>query len=247
VDVPAEQVRFRCGGINHMNWVLAFSRDGEDLYPRLRRAMEDPAIYSRDKVRFEILRRFGCFVTESSEHMAEYVPYFIPHESLIEKLDIPIREYVHRCEQILDVYAKHKALASSDEPLELHRSAEYCSQIIHSIATGQPRVIYGNVQNRGLIPNLPDGCCVEVPCLVDRNGMQPCHVGELPPQLAALNRANVSVQELAVRAALEKRRDHAYHACLLDPNAAAVLTMDQIVAMVDDLIAAHGPDLAYLA
>ncbi|MFQ6048638.1 MAG: alpha-glucosidase/alpha-galactosidase, partial [Phycisphaerae bacterium] len=179
-------------------------------------------------------------------HMAEYVPYFIQHAGLIERMDIPIRAYVRACQRILAKYEQHKALARNAEPLELHRSVEYGSQIIHSMQTGQPRVIYGNVPNGGLISNLPADCCVEVPCLVDRNGIQPCRVGELPPQLAALNRTNINVQELAVRAALEKRREHVYQACLLDPNASSSLPMDRIVAMVDEMIAAHSQYLDYL-
>jgi alpha-galactosidase len=193
-------------------------------------------------VRFEVFKRFGYFVTESSEHFSEYVPWFIKtnRPDLLERHRVPIDEYLRRCEaQIANWEREREALEGSSEPLPIRRSAEYGSYIIHSLETGQPRVIYGNVPNRGLIDNLPDGCCVEVPCLVDKNGVQPTHIGTLPPQLAALMRTNVNVQELTVEAVLSGKREHVYHAAMLDPHTAAALDLEQIHDLVDDLLEAH--------
>ena len=171
IGAPYEEIRFQCAGINHMAWVHDFRWNGEDAYPLLFRAMDDPDIYERDKVRFEIMRRFGCFVTESSEHMSEYVPYFIKSPDLVDELDIPIREYVKRCDDILEEFEATKALADRGGPVEVKRSLEYASVIIEAHQTGVPAVIWGNVENTGLIDNLPLGCCVEVPVLIDGHGM----------------------------------------------------------------------------
>ncbi|MEA3345002.1 MAG: alpha-glucosidase/alpha-galactosidase [Chloroflexota bacterium] len=263
IGVPLEEIAFLAGGINHQNWLLRFERDGGDLYPRLRKVMEDPQVYMKDKVRFELFRRLGYFPTESSEHNAEYVPYFIQHEELIEELDIPIDEYIRRSEVNLQIFERTWEMLRSGELFDIHAlakyaapispdyaafisgefasvSPEYAPLIIHSLETGQPRVIYGNVENTGLIPNLPQSCCVEVPCLVDKTGITPCYVGEIPPQCAALNRVCINVQEMAVRAALEGNREHVYHAVMLDPLASSILTLDDIWAMTDELIEAHG-------
>jgi len=190
-------------------------------------------------VRAELFRRLGYYVTESSEHNAEYNAHFIPHAGLIEKFNIPIDEYIRRSEDNLKEFEATRAKLLRGESFEITRSAEYASLIIHSLETGQPRVIYGNVRNDHLIDNLPDGCCVEAPCLVDRNGLQPTRVGPLPPQLAAMDRPHIAVQELAVRAALEGKREHVYHAVMLDPLVAAVMPLDKIWAMTDELLAAH--------
>ena len=238
--LPYEEVTYLGAGINHLAFILRFRHKGEDAYPLLRQALEDGRIPPDDLVRAELFRRLGYFVTESSEHNAEYSPYFIPHEGLIEKYNIPIDEYIRRSEENLVEFEEIRAGLLRGDPFEIERSAEYASLIIHSMLTGQARVIYGNVRNTGLIENLPQGCCVEVPCLVDRNGVQPTHIGLLPPQLAAMMRPQISVQELAVRAALEGKREYVYQAAMFDPLAAAVLTIDQIWAMVDEMIAAHG-------
>ena len=239
IGAPYEEIRFQCAGINHMAWVHDFRWNGEDAYPLLFRAMDDPDIYERDKVRFEIMRRFGCFVTESSEHMSEYVPYFIKSPDLVDELDIPIREYVKRCDDILEEFEATKALADRGGPVEVKRSLEYASVIIEAHQTGVPAVIWGNVENTGLIDNLPLGCCVEVPVLIDGHGMHPCHSGSLPPQLAALNRTNIHVQEQAVIAALEKSRKAVDYAVMLDPHTASILSMDRSVDMVTEMLAAH--------
>lgn len=243
LGVPVEEMVYECAGINHIAWMLRLEADGGDLYPRLFAAMEEPEIYAKDRVRFELMRRFGYFVTESSEHNAEYTPYFLRDDDLISRYDVPVDEYVRRSEQNMADYAetRRKLLAGEDFPLE--RSVEYGSLIIHSLTTGESRTIYGNVENTALIPNLPDGCCVEVPVLVNGTGLLPVHAGELPPQLAAMCAPHTAVQNLTVRAALEGNREHVYHAAMLDRHTASVLSLDAIAAMVDDLIVAHGDAL----
>ena len=242
VGVPYDEVTYLGAGVNHQAWILRFERDGEDLYPRLDAAIDrDPEL--RRRVRVELYRRFGYFPTESSEHSAEYLPWFLRSDDMIERFRVPVDEYVRRSEENLELYDEMRRKLAAGEPFEIERSLEYASLIIHAMASGEPQVIYGNVANDGLIANLPAGACVEVPCLVDRNGVQPTAVGPLPPQLAALNRTFLNVCELTVRAALEERREHVYHAALLDPNAAATLSPEAIHALVDDLIAAHGDAL----
>ena len=194
-------------------------------------------------MRVEIYRRFGYFPTESSEHSSEYLPWFLRDDAMVDQFRVPVDEYVRRSEENLRLYDEERQQLATGGAFEIERSLEYASLIVHSILTGEPRVIYGNVANEGLIENLPRGACVEVPCLVDGNGVQPTAVGALPPQLAALNRTFLNVCELTVRAALEGRRDHVEHAALLDPNAAGTLSPERIVALVDDMIAAHGDAL----
>ena len=194
-------------------------------------------------VRYEVFKRLGYFVTESSEHFSEYVPWFIKRDrpDLIEKYNVPLDEYIRRCEnQIAGWERMRKDLEDPNTQIPVRRSHEYGSGIIHSIETGTTRVINGNVPNDGLIDNLPDGCCVEVPCLVDKNGVQPTAIGALPPHLAALMRTNINVQDLTVEAALTGKREHIYHAAMLDPHTAAELDLEQIWSLVDDLIEAHG-------
>jgi alpha-galactosidase len=203
-----------------------------------------------DAVRFEMFRRLGYFVTESSEHFAEYVPYFIKrdHPELIEQFHVPLDEYLTRCEnQNARWAAMRDELTASDTPLTVTPTSEYCAQIIRARETNIPAVIYGNVRNNGLITNLPDGCTVEVPCLVDANGVQPTVIGDLPVHLAALMRTNINVQEVTIAAALEGKREHVYHAAMLDPHLAAELTLDQIWSLVDDLFAAHGAMIPAMA
>ena len=254
LDIPYEEIRYRSAGINHMAFYLKFEhrqRDGSyrDLYPDLVRGYREgrapkPTWNPRcpNKVRYEMLTRLGYFVTESSEHFAEYTPYFIKEgrEDLIEKFGIPLDEYPKRCvEQIERWKATSEAYRSADR-IEVKPSKEYASEIVNSVWTGEPSVIYGNVRNTGLITSLPNGCAVEVPCLVDASGLQPTHIGDLPPQLTALIRTNVNVQELTVAALLTENKQHIYHAAMLDPHTAAELDLDQIWSLVDDLLAAHG-------
>lgn len=280
IDVPVEKINYLCAGINHVAFYLRFERDGQDLYPLIHQVAAEDRVPATNRVRYEMLKRTGYFVTESSEHFSEYVPWFIKRDrpDLIERFNIPLDEYIDRCEnQIADWDSMRAALEDSDpeaimryEQAKLEErvrrvagqdlraaeqlraaaaaeygrtpqhSGEYGSLIIHSLETNQPRVIYGNVPNHGLIDNLPRGCCVEVPCLVDKNGVQPTTIGALPPHLAALMQTNINVQSLTVEAALTGKREHIYHAAMLDPHTAAELDLDQIWSLVDDLIAAHG-------
>ena len=242
VGVPFEEVTFLGAGINHQSFILRFERDGENLYPLFDEAIaRDPELTRT--VRVELYRRLGYYPTESSEHGAEYVPWFMRHEGMIDRFRIPVGEYVRRSEENLVEYERIRAALAAGEGFEIERSLEYASLIIHSMETGVERVVYGNVRNSGLIDNLPEGCCVEVPCVVDRTGVQPTRVGALPPQLAALNRTFANVCELTVRAALEGKPEHVYHAAMLDPNTAATLTIDEIVALVDELRDLHGDAL----
>jgi alpha-galactosidase len=246
VGVPFEEVTFLGAGVNHQSFILRFERDGEDLYPRLDAAIEaDPEL--RRKVRVELYRRFGYFPTESSEHSAEYLPWLMRDDAALERFRIPVDEYVRRSEENLELYEEIKASLRAGEGFEIERSLEYAPLIVHAMTTGQPQVIYGNVINEGLIDNLPEGACVEVPCVVDRTGVQPTRVGALPAQCAALNRTFLNVVELTVRAALEGRRDHVYHAAMLDPNASGSLDLDTIRTICDELIDAHGDALPRLA
>ncbi len=243
IGAPIDEISYQVAGINHMAFFLKYEWNGQDAYPLVRRVLEEGRVPATNRVRYEMLRRLGYFVTESSEHFSEYVPWFIKRDQpeLIERFNIPLDEYPRRCEQQIEEWQALRAyLESSTEPIEAHRSAEYAAGIIHSLETGVPRVIYGNVPNTGLIDNLPTGCCVEVPVLVDRAGLQPTHIGALPPQLAALMQTNVNVQALTVEAALTGKREHIYHAAMLDPHTAAELDLDHIWKLVDELIEAHG-------
>lgn len=241
--LPHHEVRYSSAGINHIAWILRFEHNGQDAYPLLRKALEEGRIPKHDAVRADLFRRLGYYVTESSEHNAEYNAHFIPHAGEIERLHISIDEYIRRSEDNLKEFDATRAALLRGDTFEIKRSAEYGSLIIHSMETNQPRVIYGNVRNDHLIDNLLEGCCVEVPCLVDGSGIQPTHVGALPPQCAGMCRPHIAVQELTVRAALEGKREHVYHAAMLDPLVAASMPLAHIWSMVDDLIAAHGDAL----
>ncbi len=243
IGVPYGEITYQAAGINHMSFYLRFERRGEDLYPLIRKVVTDGRVPDGNRVRYEMLMRLGYFVTESSEHFAEYTPYFIRRDrpDVIERFNVPLDEYLSRCEFMDRFWADMQTFFEGDEPIaDIERSHEYGALIIHSIETGKPRVVYGNVPNRELITNLQAGCCVEVPCLVDGNGIQPTRIRDLPPQLAALIMTNVNVQSLAVEAALTGKREHVYHAAMLDPHTAAELTLDEIWQLVDDLIDAHG-------
>ncbi len=239
VGVPEEDVTFLSAGINHQAFILRFERDGESLYPALDARIEaDPELQRR--VRVALYRRLGYFPTESSEHAAEYVPWFMGHDGEIEQYRIPVDEYIRRSEANLDEYTRVRDALAAGESFDLPRSNEYAAGIINSIRTGEPSVIYGNVRNDGLIANVPHGACVEVPCLVDASGVRPTVVNDYPAQLAGLNRTYASVVDLTVRAVLEGRPDHIRHAAMLDAATAAVLTLDEIDAVCDELTWAHG-------
>ncbi|MBP7960362.1 MAG: alpha-glucosidase/alpha-galactosidase [Caldilineaceae bacterium] len=272
IGIPVEEIDYKVAGINHVAFYLKFEHKGRDLYPEIRRVIDEGRVPETNQVRYKLFEKFGYFVTESSEHFSEYGPWFIKRDrpDLIEQFNIPLDEYIRRCEfqlagwealrdrfEATDV--QFRVIPEGEEPeeirtdgserdmerllnhlLQIKRSVEYGSQIIYAQESGTPAVIYGNVGNHGLIDNLPAGCCVEVPCLVDRQGIQPTRMGSLPPQLAALMQTNINVQALTVEAALTGKRDHIYHAAMLDPHTAAELDMDQITNLVDDLIEAHG-------
>jgi len=263
LGTPYDEVNFISAGINHQAWILRFEHGGEDLYPRLRETMrrrhlrgraadglaqddgdhsaaaEEESNYEggNEQVRTSIMDAFGYFQTESSHHASEYLPYFRKTPELV-------RDYIPERWDYFEICSAHDEKGDIDEQLvklkaNLSPSVEYGASIVNSVVTGTPSVVYGNVPNHGLISNLPDDACVEVPCLVDANGVQPVTVGALPPQLAALNRTNIGVQDLAVKAALTGDRDHVYHAVALDPLTSALLTLDQIHSMTDELLEAH--------
>ena len=272
IGVPLEEVNYLVAGINHMAFYLKYERrdSGEDLYPLIHQVYDQGRVPPTNRVRYEMFKRLGYFVTESSEHFSEYVPWFIKASApdLIDRFNIPLDEYIERCKagiiswQLLeqaeaqgripseaeimdalkDVNPMHKGwtVRSITALNKVERSVEYGSHIIHSMETGQPRTIYGNLPNHSIIDNLPAGCCVEVPCLVDSNGIQPTRIGAIPPHLAALMQTNINVQSLTVEAALTGKREHIYHAAMLDPHTAAELTLDEIWSLVDELIDAHG-------
>jgi alpha-galactosidase len=273
IGYDLSRINYIAAGINHMAFYLKFEDDGKDLYPLIQKVVDEGRIPDWNRVRYEMYQRLGYFVTESSEHFAEYTPWFIKRDrpDLIEKFNIPIDEYIRRCEvQIASWEVTKDTVENPDIPIDrealieklsavgatdmeigntghmmenfdiVEQSHEYGSFIIHSLETGIPRVVYGNVMNDGLIDNLPQDCCVEVPVLVDKNGLQPTKIGKLPPQLAAMMQTNINVQNLSVEAALTGKREHIYHAAMMDPHTAAELDLEQIYALVDDLIEAHG-------
>jgi alpha-galactosidase len=236
---PAE-LTFTTAGFNHQAFVLQFERNGESLYPKLAEVIDGSWELKR-RVRVELFRRFGYFPTESSEHSAEYVPWFMRHDDQVEQYRLFVGDYLARSRENLAELEALQAQLQVGAPLDLEPTDELASQFIHSLETGTQREIYVNVRNDSLITSLPAECCVEVPCDVSAAGARPRAVGALPPQLAALNRTFLNVVELTVAAALEGRRDHVYQAALLDPNTAATLTVARTLAMCDELLAAHAP------
>jgi len=238
VGLDPGEVDFVTAGFNHQAFVLRFEHAGQSLYPRLREII-DATPDLRRRVRVEIFRRFGYFPTESSEHSAEYVPWFMRHDDQVERFRIFVGDYLARSEENLRELDALARQLDAGTPLDLEPADELASQFIHSLETGTERELYVNVRNGGLITSLPERCCVEVPCTVGAAGAAPQPVGALPPQLAALNRTFLNVVELTVRAALDGDVQHVYQAALLDPNAAATLTTERTVAMCDELLDAH--------
>lgn len=242
VGLPTDDLQWNIAGINHQGWLLDISRHGVDLYPEIKRRAELPENRRKDPVRLEIMKRFGYYVTESSEHTAEYVPWFIKrtHPHLIEEFHIPLDEYPRRCVAQIEGWARMRDELVTDKPLDHRRGHEYASYIMEAMLTGRPFTLGGNVLNTGLITNLPHRCVVEVKCVVDRSGITPTVVGDLPPQCAAVTRTNVNVHELVIEAALTGKREHVYHAAFVDPHTGAELSLDEIVALCDELFDAHG-------
>lgn len=274
IGVPYDDINYLVAGINHMAFYLKFENKhtGEDLYPLIQKVADESRAPDWNLTRYELFKRLGYFVTESSEHLSEYVPWFIKHDrpDLIEEFNIPLDEYLARCEAQIAGWnmaqaARDKGEAPSEQAIrealaginlmprmiegtvhtimnfdKVERSVEYGSLIIHSMETDTARKVYGNVPNKGIISNLPNDCIVEVPCLVDKNGIQPTMIGALPPQLSAIMQTNINVQSLTVEAAVTGKREHIYHAAMLDPHTSSELSLDQIWSMVDELIEAHG-------
>lgn len=249
LDLPAAEIDYRVAGVNHVAFFLRLEHGGRDLYPRLRegyragRLPKPPLLMPRcwNKVRYEVMDHLGYFCTESSEHLAEYVPWFVKkgREDLIEEFRIPLDEYPQRCvEQAEGWAAQAKALASAG--IEVQKSHEFAAEMMNAIVTDTPYVAYANLPNKGQIPQLPLGAAVETPALVDANGVQPSVVTDIPPQLVALMRTQINVQELVVRALLDEDISHIYHAAYMDPHTAAELDLRQIRSLVSDLLAAHG-------
>jgi alpha-galactosidase len=243
VGVPFDEVTFRSAGVNHQAWVLEWKHRGRDLYPRLD-ALIAADEQLRRRVRVDMYGRLGFYPTETSEHSAEYVPWYLHDPAEIERLRIPLRDYVQISANNAAEVARLEASVAADgyqEPEE--EAAEYAPQVIHSMVTGQPRVIQVNTINTGLITNLPAGAPVEVPALIDATGARPLFVGDLPPQCAALNRSFLNVVDLTVRAAVEQDPRHIRHALITDPATAAQLPVGQIFALADAMVAAHADHL----
>ena len=249
IGAPFDEVSYLAAGINHMAWFLEFKWRGRDAYPLLRERLSDPVLYTRpeehpaggDLVRVEVFKALGYYVSESSRHLSEYLPYFRKRKELIAKYRVPTSaqrlEGLERAHARRDEYLRK--LLEGETPIRLERSNEFCAQIIHSMETGEPTLIYGNVKNTGLITNLPYGCIVEVPCRVDDMGIHPYYIGDLPPQCAALNRMNINVQELAVKAIAERSRERVFQAVMVDPLTSAILTIEEIRRMVDEMFEAE--------
>lgn len=264
LDLPEDGLNYKIAGINHMAWLLEITRYGEDFYPTIKKHAIEGPIYDSyapyrgsyfpawegefspenndNMVRLELMKQFGYYVTESSEHSAEYYPYFIKksHPELIDKYKIPLDEYPRRCVLQAKRWNEQAEQLIHNAELTHERSNEYAASIIEALETGKDFSFGGNVMNNGLITNLPTDCCVEVTCLANAGGIQPCHIGDLPHQLAALNMRQISVHQLVVDAALTGKKEYIYQAALLDPHASADLTIDEIRSLVDDLIEAHG-------
>jgi alpha-galactosidase len=242
LGLPADELDYHVAGINHMAFFLRLAHQGESLYP----ALHEVTPPDTNRVRYELMRHFGYFVTESSEHFAEYVPWFIKdgRDDLIERFNIPLDEYIRRCERQIARWEEQRERLEAGGELEGGRSHEYGADIIRACETGEPFTFNGNVPNRRdgglLIDNLPADCCVEVPCVATAGGIEPQAVGTLPRHLAALMQTNVNVQGLTVEAALTGRREPAYHAAMLDPHTAAELSLEEIAELVDALLEAHG-------
>ncbi|MFF4898015.1 alpha-glucosidase/alpha-galactosidase [Streptomyces sp. NPDC001068] len=239
VKVPYEEISYHAAGVNHQAWVLRFEHGGRSLYPLL-----DELIASDDqlrrRVRVDMYRRLGYYPTETSEHSSEYVPWYLHHDGEVERLRLPIGEYLKIVDENVATYERTRDALTAGTPVAVEGTMEYAPQVIHSMVTGTPRTVYGNVPNRGLIDNLPAHGTVEVPCLVDSLGVQPTRVGSLPPQLAALNRTYLSANDLVVRAAIEDDPRHIRQAAMTDPATAAALPVEDIWRLCDDMVTAHG-------
>ena len=243
VGVPSDELDYVCAGINHVAFYTRLEHLGDDVYPRLRAVLDEGGVPDWNRVRYELFRHFGYFVTESSEHFAEYSPWFIKdgRPDLVEEFNVPLDEYLRRCEEQIERWETLRDDLEHGDTIEISPSAEYGARIIEAVESDVPFRFNGNVPNTGgLVSNLPEESVVEVPCTADGNGVAPERVGALPPHLAALIRTNLNVHELVVRAALDGKREHVYHAAMLDPHTGAELSLAEIRSLVDDLLDAHG-------
>jgi len=242
LEYDPARVSYKIAGINHMGWLLDIREDGKDMYPEIKRRAKELNGQYPDKVRMHIMEQFGHYVTESSEHNAEYMPYFIKdkYPELIDRFEIPLDEYPRRCIKQIADWEKMREQLVNDDNLSHERTHEYASYIMEAVVSNGLYKFGGNVLNNGIITNLPAEACVEVACIADGNGITPTYVGALPEQLAALNRTNINVQLLAIEAAVTRKKENIYYAAMMDPHTSAELSIDQIKAMCDDLIEAHG-------
>ena len=246
VDVPKDQIDYLCAGINHMDWFLSMKdkRDGRDLYPILRENIEKPEYYVNEKVRCEVMRHFGYFMTESTGHLSEYLPWFRSSERALQQYcDQPgfggaSGAYYDYCKMLADKYAKHDYLEFESPQIE-GRSVEYCSYLLEAIETDNPFRLMGNVRNDGYVTNLPQGCCVEVPVYADARGLRPLRIGDLPPQLAVLNQSNIAVQQLTAEAALSGDPEYVMHAVAVDPQTSACCTLAEARNMAEEMLKAE--------
>ncbi|MCE5327188.1 MAG: alpha-galactosidase [Planctomycetaceae bacterium] len=242
--VPKEEITFLCGGINHMDWFLRLEHKGRDLYPQMRELFEKPEYYKNEKVRGEVFRHFGYFMTESTGHLSEYLPWFRKNKKALDLYcDEPAfggesGAYYTYCKALAAKYARHDPLEFETAKIT-HRSVEYCSYIMEAVATGKPFGFMGNVRNDGYITNLPDGCCVEVPTFADATGLHPTRIGDLPAQCAAACMTNVNVQTLGAKAALEGDTEAIVHAAALDPLTSAVCTLKEVRDMCSEMLEAE--------
>ncbi len=242
VGMENRDITYNIAGINHMAWLLDIKKNGVDIYPEIKERAKNVPADNKNLVRMKIMEAFGYYITESSEHLSEYLPYFIKdkYPELIERYNIPLDEYPRRCIRQIQKWENQRQDLVENKEITHIRSNEYASHIIEAIETDIPYKIGGNVLNMGLIENLPRNACVEVPCLVDASGINPCYVGELPVQLAALNTTNINVHLLTIEAAITGKKEHIYHAAMLDPHTSSELSIDDIKAMCDELIETHG-------
>ena len=250
LDLPQAEITYRVAGVNHVAFFLELAHDGQSLYPALRdgyrtgRLPKPPLLMPRcpNHVRYEVMEHLGYFCTESSEHLAEYVPWFIKagRADLIERFGIPLDEYPKRCEEQIAAWTAQAAAYKGPKPIEVSKSHEFAADMMNAAVTDAPYSFYGNLANAGQVPQLPMRAAVETPCVIDAKGIRPETVADIPPQLTALMRTQINVQELSVRALLDEAPEHIHHAAMLDPHTAAELDLRQIRSMVDDLLAAHG-------
>lgn len=242
--VPKDEITYIAGGINHMDWFLKLEHKGKDLYPHLRKVFEKPEYYKNEKVRGEVFRHFGYFMTESTGHLSEYLPWFRKNKKALEEYcDEPsfggeTGAYYTYCKTLAEKYAEHNPLEYESAKVD-RRSVEYCSYILEAVVTGKPFRFMGNVRNDSYITNLPNGCCVEVPTFADDNGLHPTTVGQLPPQCAAACQTNINLQSLAAHAGIDGDPEHIVHAVAMDPLTGAVLTLREIREMCTEMLEAQ--------